>query len=174
MTRPRSRAPERAPALIRPAAARDRAAIERLVGAIAAEVYGHLFRAAPPRPDGKWAQALVAEIDGRLVAVMVADDDWIEDLWVARECRRRGVGSCLLAAGERQIAARGCARAHLRVIAENHAARRFYARHGWSEAETYPHETWGFAMVDMIKRLPSAPPGGGADRIASGRDQARA
>ena len=141
---------------MRPAVERDRGAIEQLVSTIAAEVYGHLFQDAPPRPDGKWAQALVAEVDGRLVGVMVADDDWIEDLWVARECRRRGVGGRLLAAGERQIAARGCPLARLRVIAENSGARCFYARHGWSEAETYPHERWGFAMVDMVKRVASA------------------
>ena len=84
------------------------------MGAIAAEVYGHLFQGAPPRPDGKWAQGLVAA--GRRVgssAVMVADDDWIEDLWVAADCRRRGVGGRLLAAGERQIAGRGLRRSRI-------------------------------------------------------------
>lgn len=145
--------------MLRPATAADRGAIEALVEGIAAEVYGHLFEDAPPRPDGKWAQALVAAAEGRIVAVMVADDDWIEDLWVAADWRRRGVGSRLLTAGERQIAARGGTHARLRVIAENHGARCFYARHGWSEAETYPHEKWGFEMVDMVKRVTSAPSG---------------
>jgi GNAT superfamily N-acetyltransferase len=151
---PNAAAPERPPAgevLIRPAAARERAAIEQLVAAIAHEVYGHLFDGHPPRPEGKWAQALVAEADGRPVGVMVADEDWIEDLWVARERRRQGIGSRLLAAGERQIAGRGSRVARLRVIAGNDAARRFYARHGWAAAEIYPHEKWGFEMVDMIK-----------------------
>ena len=144
---------------MRPATASDLDAIAALVETVAAEVYGHLFQGAPPPPDGRWAQALVAAADGRIVAVMVADDDWIEDLWVAADWRRRGVGSRLLAAGERQIAARGCFLARLRVIAENHGARCFYARHGWSEAETYPHEKWGFAMVDMLTQVISAPSG---------------
>lgn len=144
---------------MRPAVERDRGAIEQLVSTIAAEVYGHLFQDASPRPEGRWAQAVVAAAEGRIVGVMVADDDWIEDLWVAADWRRRGVGSRLLSAGEHEIAARGCTPARLRVIAENHGARCFYARHGWSEAETYPHEKWGFEMVDMIKRVTSAPPG---------------
>ena len=153
MSRPSAAAPE---VLIRPAAASERAAIERFVAAVGHEVYGHLFAGRPPRPEGKWAQALVAEVDGRLVGVMVSDDDWIEDLWVAADYRRQGVGGRLLAAGERQIAARGGTLAYLRVIAENGAARRFYARHGWADAEVYPHERWGFAMVDMIKRVAGA------------------
>jgi GNAT superfamily N-acetyltransferase len=156
VTKPSAAAPERPPTgevLIRPAEAGERAAIKQLVAGIALEVYGHLFEGRPPRPEGKWAQALVAEADARLVGVMVADDDWIEDLWVARERRRHGVGSRLLAAGERQIAGRGCRLARLRVIAENDAARRFYARHGWTAAEIYPHEKWGFEMVDMVKPM---------------------
>jgi GNAT superfamily N-acetyltransferase len=161
VTRPSAAPPEEPRALIRPATERDCAAIERLVGTIAGEVYGHLFQGAPPRPDGKWAQGLVAQADGRIVAVMVADDDWIEDLWVAADWRRRGVGGRLLSAGERQIAGRGCEVAHLRVIAENQGARRFYARQGWSEVEAYPHEAWGFEMIDMVKRL--APEAGVAE-----------
>jgi GNAT superfamily N-acetyltransferase len=156
---PEPPAPRPGAAALRPATASDRGAIEALVAAIAAEVYGHLFQGAPPRPDGRWAQALVTEAEGRVVALMVADDDWIEDLWVAADWRRRGVGSRLLVAGERQIAARGCTLARLRVIAENSGARCFYARHGWSEAETYPHERWGFEMVDMVKPLTAARPG---------------
>ena len=144
--------------MLRPAKASDLGAIEALVERVAAEVYGHLFQGAPPRPEGKWAQALVAQAEGRIVAVMVADADWIEDLWVAADWRRRGVGSRLLAAGERQIALRGCELARLRVIAENTGARCFYARQGWSEAETYPHERWGFEMVDRIKRVTGGGP----------------
>jgi GNAT superfamily N-acetyltransferase len=159
VTPPRAAPPEpgraRGPgaAVLRPATTSDRGAIEALVERVAVEVYGHLFPDAPPRPDGRWAQGVVAEAAGRVVAVMVSDDDWIEDLWVAADWRRRGIGSRLLRAGERQIAARGCKLARLRVIAENHGARCFYARHGWSEAEIYPHERWGFEMVDMVKRV---------------------
>jgi GNAT superfamily N-acetyltransferase len=107
-----------------------------------------------PRPEGSWLQALVAEQDGRIVGLIVAEDDWIEDLWVAEPYRGRGVGSRLLAAGEREIAARGHGMAHLRVVAENESARRFYAVRGWAETSPYPHEKWGFEMLDLIKPLP--------------------
>jgi GNAT superfamily N-acetyltransferase len=140
--------------VIRPAVAADLPAIEQLVLAVAREVYGHLFRDDVPRPEGNWMQALVAEQDGPIVGVIVADDDWIEDLWVAEPYRGGGVGSRLLTAGERQIAARGHAMAHLRVVAENESARRFYAARGWAETSPYPHEKWGFAMLDLIKPLP--------------------
>ena len=143
---------------IRPAAAADLPAIERLVLAAVREVYGHLFQDDVPRPEGNWMQALVAEQDGRIVGVIVADDDWIEDLWVAAPDRGRGIGSRLLTAGERQIGARGHTMAHLRVVAENERARRFYKVHGWAETSPYPHEKWGFDMLDLIKRLPRAAP----------------
>jgi GNAT superfamily N-acetyltransferase len=128
--------------------------IERLVFGVAREVYGHLFRGAVPQPEGSWARGLVAEVGGRIVAVVVADDDWIEDLWVAKAYRGRGLGSRLLSAAERQIAARGNGLGHLRVVADNEPARRFYAAYGWSETAAYPHERWGFTMLDLIKALP--------------------
>jgi GNAT superfamily N-acetyltransferase len=128
------------------------------VSKVASEVYGQLFAGQLPRHEGNWGAGVLAEIDGRIIGVMVTGDDWIEDLWVAEEWRNRGVGSRLLAAGERQIAARGHALGHLRVIAENRGARRFYVRHGWSEVESYPHERWGFAMIDLSKPLAPAEP----------------
>jgi GNAT superfamily N-acetyltransferase len=148
-------------AVIRLAGEHDLAAVERFVSSVAGAVYGHLFQGDPPRPEGNWADSLLADLDGRIIGVVVADDDWIADLWVAEDCRGQGVGSRLLAAGERQIAGRGRERGYLRVVAENSGARRFYARHGWSEAESYPHEKWGFAMIDLAKPLTPQPVGAG-------------
>jgi GNAT superfamily N-acetyltransferase len=142
--------------MIRPATGADVPAIERLVLEVAREVYGHLFRHDMPHPEGKWSKALVALQDGRLAGVIVADDDWIEDLWVEAPYRNCGVGSRLLAAGEQQIAARGHRVAHLRVVADNERARRFYAARGWTETDPYPHERWGFPMLDLIKPLAPA------------------
>jgi GNAT superfamily N-acetyltransferase len=142
---------------IRPATDADLPAIERLVLEVAREVYGHLFPQGAPRPEGNWSLALVASHDGRIVGVVVAIDDWIEDLWVAAPYRGCGVGGRLLAAGERQIAARGHARAYLRVVGDNQRARRFYAARGWTETDPYPHERWGFPMLDLFK--PLAPEG---------------
>jgi ribosomal protein S18 acetylase RimI-like enzyme len=142
--------------VIRPAIAADRPAIERLVLTVVREVYGHLFKGEVPGPEGNWARALVAEKRGRIVGVVVAADDWIEDLWVARDHRGRGLGSRLLAAGERKVAAQGHAVAHLRVAADNERARRFYVARGWAETDAYPHERWGFMMLDLIKPLAPA------------------
>jgi GNAT superfamily N-acetyltransferase len=130
-------------------------AIERLVLDVLREVYGDLFPGEVPPPDGRWACGLVAEVAGRIVGVVVSDDDWVEDLWVAREHRGCGIGSQLLAAAERQIAERGHAEARLRVVAENARARRFYGARGWVETVFHPHEKWGFTMLEMTKRLAS-------------------
>ena len=146
--------------MIRPAGEQDLAAVEQFVSSVAGAIYGHLFQGDPPRPHGNWSEGILADLDGRIVGVVVADDDWIEDLWVAEDCRGQGVGSRLLAAGERQIGERGHELGYLRVVAENLGARRFYARHGWSETTSYPHEKWGFTMIDLTKPLP--PPAAGA------------
>jgi GNAT superfamily N-acetyltransferase len=139
--------------VIRPAAAADVASIEQLVLDVAREVYGKLIPGDEPPTAGRWSHGLVAEVAGRIVGVVVSDDDWVEDLWVVREYRNRGIGAILLGAAEGQIADRDYAEAQLRVVAENFDARRFYAAHGWAETVSYPHEKWGFAMVEMVKAL---------------------
>jgi GNAT superfamily N-acetyltransferase len=139
--------------VIRSARDPDEAGIKQLVRDVVREVYGDLFPAAAGHRAGNWRGGLLAEIDGRVVGVAVADDDWVEDLWVTKEHRRRGIGGVLLAAAERRIAERGHAEARLRVVARNFEARRFYVAHGWAEAESYPREWWGFAMLEMVKVL---------------------
>jgi GNAT superfamily N-acetyltransferase len=139
--------------VIRPAAASDVASIEQLVRDVVCEVYGNLIPGDAPPTAGRWADGIVAEVAGGIVGVVVSDDDWVEDLWVARAYRNRGIGAMLLTAAERQIAKRSYTEAQLRVVAENLDARRFYAAHGWTETLSYPHEKWGFAMVEMVKAL---------------------
>jgi GNAT superfamily N-acetyltransferase len=139
--------------VIRPAAEEDVAQIERLVLEVVREVYGDLIPEEPPRPDGNWRCGVVAEIDGLIAGVVVADGDWVEDLWVARAYRNRGIGGVLLRAAERQIAARDYAKGRLRVVADNLDARRFYGARGWVETVSHPHETWGFLMCEMAKTL---------------------
>jgi GNAT superfamily N-acetyltransferase len=139
--------------VIRPAAPSDVASIERLVLEVVREVYDKLIPGDTLPTAGRWAGGLVAEVAGRIVGVVVSDDDWVEDLWVMKEHRRRGIGSLLLAAAERQIAGRGHIEARLRVVARNLEARRFYGARGWAETVSYPHERWGFTMVEMAKAL---------------------
>jgi GNAT superfamily N-acetyltransferase len=137
---------------VRAAAESDVAGIEALVLEVVREVYGDLFPGEAPRPDGNWRLGVVAEIDGLIAGVVVADDDWVEDLWVARAYRERGIGGILLAAAERQMA-RNHAEARLRVVEGNLDARRFYGARGWVETISYPHEKWGFSMLEMTKTL---------------------
>jgi GNAT superfamily N-acetyltransferase len=139
--------------VIRSACAADVTVIEQLVLDVVRDVYGKLIPGDAPPTAGRWSCGLVAEVADRIVGVVVSDDDWVEDLWVAREYRNRGIGAMLLTAAERQIAERDYAEAQLRVAAENLDARRFCATHGWAETVSYPHEKWGFAMVEMVKGL---------------------
>jgi GNAT superfamily N-acetyltransferase len=156
---PGATAPERATRalptglVVRPAADADIAGIQQLVWDVMSEVYGDLFPGGPPPPVGQWQCGLVAEQGGRIVGVVVADDDWVEDLWVASGHRGCGIGSVLLAAAERQISERGHGEARLRVVAENARARDFYGARGWTESVFHPHEKWDFAMLEMRKKL---------------------
>jgi ribosomal protein S18 acetylase RimI-like enzyme len=125
-----------------------------LVAAVVSEVYGAMLPAGfRLERDTDWSPGWVADIAGSVVAVMLTEKDRLEDLWIATNCRGLGIGGRLRARAEQEIAARGFARARLRVVAENAAARGFYARHGWREGRRYPHEEHGFEMVDMSKEL---------------------
>lgn len=55
----------------------------------------------------------------------------IHNIYVVPERRGDGIGSELLAAAERDLAARGADTVGLEVMAGNEAARRFYRRHGY-------------------------------------------
>ena len=56
----------------------------------------------------------------------------IENLYVQPEYRNRGVGTALLDAAERALAESGVDRIALEAMADNEAARRLYARRGYS------------------------------------------
>ena len=128
--------------------------IRSLVAAVVCEVYGRMLPAGfEADRDTDWEPGWVADSAGELVAVMLTGRDWLEDLWIEKGHRGRGLGGRLLAIAEQEIAARGFARARLRVVAENTAAREFYVRHGWREDHRHPHERHGFDMVDMSKEL---------------------
>jgi GNAT superfamily N-acetyltransferase len=72
----------------------------------------------------------------------------IEDLFVADDVRRRGIGTQLLAEAERRVRERSMPRAGLSVGAEtNEAARRLYERLGYRDAGFGPYVEHG-AYVD--------------------------
>lgn len=68
----------------------------------------------------------------------------IENVYVRPGYRRRGIGSDLIDAAERDLAEQGVEAVTLEVMAHNEAARRFYERHGYT-----PHRT------ELEKRLQS-------------------
>lgn len=130
--------------------------IEQILGLVrdvVRERYGHLFPGEPPVPTDPdpWSGSWVADADGSIVGVGLAEGDYIDDLWLRPWYRRQNIGSALLSALESQIAKEGYARARLRLVAENEEARRFYTRRGWQETDFHPHEKWGFLMVEMHK-----------------------
>lgn len=142
---------------LRRALAEDVAGVRALVQAVVDEIYGGLW-ASPPLPigDDDWSLAWVAIDDDAVVRVALTGGDWLDDLWIARGWRDRGIGARLLAIAEREIAARGHPVARLSVIASNVAARRFYARHGWQEARTFRTDVVPADKIEMTKAITPA------------------
>ncbi len=87
------------------------------------------------------ATLLVAERDGAVVGFVSAgrsrDDDAADGtgevyaIYLLREVQGTGVGAALMDAALAALAADGCARATLWVLATNDLARSFYERGGW-------------------------------------------
>jgi GNAT superfamily N-acetyltransferase len=104
------------------------------------------------------------------VADAVDDLPYLEDVFVVPEHRNRGIGTALLAAAEREAAARGHTGVSLAVSIGNSGARRLYARLGYVDAGVPIHRQpssdpasagpgWGGSenVVDLVK---------GIDRLA--------
>lgn len=75
----------------------------------------------------------VATIGADVVGFVIVHDDEIEHIYVDDATRGTGVASALLAHGEAVVGGR-FDRAWLAVVEGNARARRFYERHGWSDA----------------------------------------
>lgn len=116
--------------------------------------YGGLWMPAPvPIGLTSWNSAWVAGDGTMLHGVGLAEDDRLEDLWVAPQSQRLGIGTLLLQACERDIAERGVHLGHLQVVSTNDPAIRFYRRHGWTAQGVHPHPRFPITMVKMSKRL---------------------
>ena len=129
--------------------------ISNIVLEVTREKYGHLFsnELMISNDPNSWKRSWVVADNNIIVGVGLSNGDCVDDLWLRSEYRGRRIGSDLLSILESQIGKSGHLWARLRVVAENEAARRFYCRHGWQELKTYPHEKWGFLMVDLQKAL---------------------
>jgi ribosomal protein S18 acetylase RimI-like enzyme len=142
--------------LIRQPQSHEHDPVRALVRTVANETFGNLF-APNPVPlnleEEDWSLAWVAVCSSKIVGVMLTNQEWISDLWVLRENRRRGVGRRLLAQGESEIATRGHETCHLRVVKSNTVAVQFYLGQGWGIAREFPHEKFHHAMLEMVKSM---------------------
>lgn len=63
---------------------------------------------------------------------------WLEDMVVSQTARSQGVGSALIETAIEHARSRGCARITLLTDGDNHAAQRFYTRHGFVASPMAP------------------------------------
>ena len=145
--------------IIRRAQVSEYDSVRALVETVANETFKDLF-APDPVPlkfeDADWPLAWVAVSDGKIVGVIITNQEWVNDLWVFHDHRRKGVGSRLLAQGEAEIAARCHQTCRLRVVRSNTNAVQFYLNQGWLIAREFAHEKYQHPMLEMAKSLPPA------------------
>jgi GNAT superfamily N-acetyltransferase len=137
------------------ATAADFPAVKRLVSEAIRDVYAHVLIENYLDSDENWEKAWIAKRDGSIVAVMMSANKWIDDLWVHRAERSKGLGSTLLSKGEEEIAARGHSQARLRLVAENDRALKFYLAKNWAVKREFLHEKHGFPMLELTKTVKS-------------------
>jgi ribosomal protein S18 acetylase RimI-like enzyme len=125
-----------------------------VVQTVVDETYGGLWAPAPlPVGEANWQLSWIAVLNAKIVGMVLTSEEWLDDLWVLRENRGRGIGQHLLAQGEAEIAARGHRTLRLRVIQSNAAAIAFYHKHGWRTACEFPHEKFPVTMLEMFKHV---------------------
>ena len=92
-------------------------------------------------------QTAVADAGAIVIGFVTTAGDELEQLYLAKEQRGRGVARALLREGEHRIAALGHHRAWLAVVAGNTRARSFYARCGWNDDGLFLHDAPGGITV---------------------------
>jgi ribosomal protein S18 acetylase RimI-like enzyme len=88
-------------------------------------------------PDGQEEPAGICQLRYRLAVWTGANDCWLEDLFVAAQARRSGLGRALVTAAFERARARGCRRIELDVDEDNTSALAFYRELGLT-AESKP------------------------------------
>lgn len=139
--------------VVRQALANEQATIHSLVQSIADETFAYLVPLPVPLGEPNWQSAWVAVSGEDILGVTMTQDEWVSDLWVVRDHRRRGIGSILLAHAERETGSRGHRVLRLRVVKSNTRAVEFYRGHGWSVDHEFPHEKFRHTMFEMHKSV---------------------
>jgi ribosomal protein S18 acetylase RimI-like enzyme len=111
----------------------DRSRIEALLTALLSQ----------PALGAVWIAAAAGVLRGYLLAVymmslehggLVAE---VDELYVCPELRSQGLGSLLVTAAQRDMAARGLVRLQLQLGVDNIRGREFYERHGFRRRTGY-------------------------------------
>jgi GNAT superfamily N-acetyltransferase len=106
-----------------------------------------------PAQGAAWVAEFNGVLGGYLLAARVFSLEHggimaeIDEVFVTPESRSGGVGSLLLAAAERDLAASGVVRLQLQVGLKNNRGRRFYERHGFGRRG-------GYELLDKPLRAP--------------------
>jgi ribosomal protein S18 acetylase RimI-like enzyme len=134
--------------VLRPFEERDRAAVAALHDALfpATHTPGHRL------DEGADRLLWVAEHADELVGYVAAEpqedgDGYVDFLGVAETVRGRGLGTALVGSACVQLRARGCPSVHLTVRTSNVAARRVYARCGFTEERVLVPWRRGFTVA---------------------------
>ena len=105
--------------------------------------------------DGEWLAIFVEDDNGRIVAG-ICGNTWggcleIRQFWVEETRRKRGLGTRLLGAAEREARRRGCRQILLMTFTFQAPA--FYARHGFEVIATVDDHPRGHKNLLLLKRL---------------------
>jgi ribosomal protein S18 acetylase RimI-like enzyme len=128
-------------------------AIQQFVLSVINETYGGLWSASPIEIENQdWTKAWIACSGAEVVGVLLTKDEWIDDLWVRQDHRRKGLGTKLLQYGEAEVARRQYAFSRLRVVKANRKAISFYIKNGWRIEKEFQHETLPIEMLELTKQ----------------------
>ena len=108
--------------------------------------------------DGEWLALFVRDDDQRIVAG-ICGNTWggcmeIRQFWVDEPLRKRGLGTRLLAAAEREAQRRGCRQMLLMTFSFQAPA--FYAKHGFEVVAVVDDHPRGHKNLLLRKRLDAA------------------
>jgi GNAT superfamily N-acetyltransferase len=101
---------------------------------------GRTLAAFRERTPSRVDDTTVAAVDGELVGFTMVAGDEVEQVFVDPDRHGTGVAGPLLAAAEERVAEAGYDVAWLAVVVGNARARRFYEKHGWTDAGDLPYE----------------------------------
>jgi ribosomal protein S18 acetylase RimI-like enzyme len=107
---------------------------------------------APFQPTG---EPYVAVYDGAVVGFSFVDNEWLDEVWVAKHSQGRGVGTLLIRHAEALMSCSGIPEAALTVWQTNVRAIALYQRLGWFELRTFVSKANGEKYVRMGKSLVS-------------------